>query len=447
MNVKQMLLSCNKDVTAMILFHLQGGLQVKVWDHFQEMYDAFYEKVAATEALAGDFVILGSSYRSGTEEIYNVYAYTRASLLFDFRRCQAWEQDWAEEELVARLDLLKDSMMYYSTPYHCVMSSMSWEVLLGAEVFEKNLRAFGHDWMAAIVIYKMIFTEHVQGNPTEDTSILGWIAEYRELLCYVAHSGSEACQMLLVCAGVEGAGKTSVCGVFQESYANIMETALVPTEMEQIRKARQEGFYIRLVYLGLNTLEEHLQRIQNRAAKGGAAADPVEVERQFQHRFAALTEVLSLCHEAAFYDCTNGFCRVAEYRYSQLNVTQVGRGCTWLNEWLDKDPPEKTVTVWSDLPSYERIKIIQVIPNDDFSLTLGFSNGEYRRLDMKPHLKPGTVNEKIMRIEDFRRVYLDENHAVCWDIDPNVDSKLVWNNVIDLCPNWCYIMSVPCAAP
>lgn len=273
------------------------------------------------------------------------------------------------------------------------------------------------------------------------------IAQYRELLRYVAHSSSEACPMLFVCAGVEGAGKTSACGVFQEAYAHIMETVLSATEIEQIRKARQEGFYIRLVYLGLNTLEEHLQRIQNRVARGGADADPVEVERQFQRRFAALTEVLSLCHEAAFYDCTNGFCRVAEYRYSQLNVTQAGRGCTWLNAWLDTDPPEKRVTVWSDSPSYERLKIIQVIPNDDFSLTLGFSNGEYRRLDMKPHLKPGTVNEKIMRIEDFRRVYLNENHAVCWDIDPNVDSKLVWNNVIDLCPDWCYIMSVPCAAP
>lgn len=44
---------------------------------------------------------------------------------------------------------------------------------------------------------------------------------------------------------------------------------------------------------------------------------------------------------------------------------------------------------------------------------------------------------------NFRRVYLDEDHSVCWDIDPNVDSNEVWNNKVDLCPDSCYVDSVP----
>ena len=65
----------------------------------------------------------------------------------------------------------------------------------------------------------------------------------------------------MVCAGVEGAGKTSICGVWKERYPNILETNLNPDDIAAIRKARNDGYYIRLAYLGLNDLEEHLQRI------------------------------------------------------------------------------------------------------------------------------------------------------------------------------------------
>ncbi len=46
-------------------------------------------------------------------------------------------------------------------------------------------------------------------------------------------------------------------------------------------------------------------------------------------------------------------------------------------------------------------------------------------------------------IRHFKRVYLDEQNAVSWDIDPNVDSNVVWNNKVDLCPDTCYVDSIP----
>ena len=91
-----------------------------------------------------------------------------------------------------------------------------------------------------------------------------------------------------------------------------------------------------------------------------------------------------------------------------------------------------------------RRKITGVIPNGDFSLTLSFDNGERRRLDMMPMLQPGTVFEPFLDPANFSRVYLDESHCVSWDIDPNVDSNIVWNNKVDLCPDSCYVDSVPC---
>lgn len=90
-----------------------------------------------------------------------------------------------------------------------------------------------------------------------------------------------------------------------------------------------------------------------------------------------------------------------------------------------------------------RRQITTVHPNEDFTLTLGFDNGEQRRLDCKPFLKAGTVFESFMRYSDFSRVYLDDTHSVCWDVDPATDSNVIWSNKVDICPDTCYMDSVP----
>lgn len=88
-------------------------------------------------------------------------------------------------------------------------------------------------------------------------------------------------------------------------------------------------------------------------------------------------------------------------------------------------------------------RIVGVEPNDNFTLTISFDNGEKRLYDVRPLLKKGTVFEPFIKPENFRRVYVDDTHCVAWDIDPDVDSNMVWSNKVDLCPDGCYIDSVP----
>ena len=90
-----------------------------------------------------------------------------------------------------------------------------------------------------------------------------------------------------------------------------------------------------------------------------------------------------------------------------------------------------------------RKQITSVIPRKDFTLILGFDSGESRLYDMNPLLQPGTVFAPFRQWENFRRVYLDQDHCVCWDIDPAVDSQAVWSNKVDLCQDSCYLDSVP----
>ena len=89
-----------------------------------------------------------------------------------------------------------------------------------------------------------------------------------------------------------------------------------------------------------------------------------------------------------------------------------------------------------------RRRITRVIPRNDFTLVLSFDNGEIRLYDARPLLQAGTVFAPFREWDNFSRVYLDEGHSVCWDIDPNVDSNELWNNKVDLCPDSCYVETV-----
>lgn len=110
-----------------------------------------------------------------------------------------------------------------------------------------------------------------------------------------------------------------------------------------------------------------------------------------------------------------------------------------VDDYLSKGFDRKTAEYFAA----DKKRITGVVPNDDFTLTICFDNGEKRLYDMRPLLKKGTVFEPFIKPENFHRVYVDETHCIAWDIDPNIDSRQVWNNKVDLCPDACYIDSVP----
>lgn len=97
------------------------------------------------------------------------------------------------------------------------------------------------------------------------------------------------------------------------------------------RRAADAGYYVRLYYVGLDTVEECLARIRNRVERGGHGIPEEDVRRRFAGRFAALAAVLPYCNEATFYDNGNGFRAVAEYRNGEL--LPIGSAApAWLTE-------------------------------------------------------------------------------------------------------------------
>ena len=105
--------------------------------------------------------------------------------------------------------------------------------------------------------------------------------------------------------------------------------------LDTIKRAIKKDYYIRLYYVGLDTVEESLVRIENRVKKGGHNIGTDAVERRFAKRFDDLLAVLPHCNEATFYDNNNGFVTVAKYKNGEL--LPVGHTKPkWLEELIEK---------------------------------------------------------------------------------------------------------------
>lgn len=90
----------------------------------------------------------------------------------------------------------------------------------------------------------------------------------------------------------------------------------------------------------------------------------------------------------------------------------------------------------------ERRIITAVEALDNYCLLLTFDNDEKRILDLNDTIIDGTVFAFLKDYNNFKRVYLDNCHCVCWDKDPNVDSEIFWDNKVDICPDTCYVDSI-----
>lgn len=178
-----------------------------------------------------------------------------------------------------------------------------------------------------------------------------------------------------IVAGVNGCGKSSLTGVLRTEIDNLgkiidvdkitaacggnpleggkkaialiedclqkeicftQETTLSGNKtLDTIKRAIAKDYYIRLYYVGLDTMEESLLRIENRVKKGGHNIDTEAVTRRFSKRFDDLIAVLPYCNEATFYDNDNGFITVAKYKNGEMQLIGQVKP-KWLMEFTDK---------------------------------------------------------------------------------------------------------------
>ncbi|WP_349945208.1 hypothetical protein ABFV83_15900 [Lacrimispora sp. BS-2] len=86
------------------------------------------------------------------------------------------------------------------------------------------------------------------------------------------------------------------------------------TIFRTIEKARNQGYYIELYYVGIDSVELAKQRIAYRVSKGGHGIPDKDVEKRYLETFQNLTIVLPMCNLASLYDNTKEFRRIAIYK-------------------------------------------------------------------------------------------------------------------------------------
>lgn len=177
-------------------------------------------------------------------------------------------------------------------------------------------------------------------------------------------------KLYTIIAGVNGAGKSSLTGALKAERSDlgmIVDVDKISAEMKSpiaggkaaikriedafrrglsftqettlsgyrtgktIQRAKEGGYIIRLYYVGLDTAEESIKRIENRVSKGGHDIPTDDVRRRFQNRFRDLIKILPYCDEAVFFDNDNGFAEVAEYKNGEL-LAKGNRKPDWLEE-------------------------------------------------------------------------------------------------------------------
>ncbi|MGL4607578.1 MAG: hypothetical protein ACRCU3_08960 [Eubacteriaceae bacterium] len=121
------------------------------------------------------------------------------------------------------------------------------------------------------------------------------------------------------------------------------ETTLMSNQVfKTVKAAYERNFFIELNYIGLDSAEKSIQRIENRVFEGGHHIDTQDVIRRFNNRFKYLKKIIPYCNKVEFYDNKNGFAKVAEVHNRKLIM-------------ITKTPPLWLGTLEEECFSYQSI--------------------------------------------------------------------------------------------
>lgn len=86
------------------------------------------------------------------------------------------------------------------------------------------------------------------------------------------------------------------------------------TIVKTMEQAKEQGYFIELYYVGIDSVELAKQRIAYRVSRGGHGIPDNDVEKRYIETFKNLKQVLPICNLASLYDNTNEFRRIAIYK-------------------------------------------------------------------------------------------------------------------------------------
>lgn len=117
---------------------------------------------------------------------------------------------------------------------------------------------------------------------------------------------------------VMNAGKIAIKMIsryFSEGVTFNQETTLCGKSiLKNIKFAKEQGYFIEMHYVGVDSVEIAKERVRMRVKQGGHGIREEDIERRYIDTFQNLRSILSDCSLVAFYDNTVEFRRFAIYK-------------------------------------------------------------------------------------------------------------------------------------
>ncbi len=108
--------------------------------------------------------------------------------------------------------------------------------------------------------------------------------------------------------------------------------------LKLLKKAKEQGFFIRCIYVLTSDVEVNVLRVETRERNGGHGVPPEKVRSRYVKALALLPELIEVCDIVHIYDNTEFPYRIFKKRKSQYFY--------WENEYWDKDKIEDLTNIY-----------------------------------------------------------------------------------------------------
>ncbi len=103
-------------------------------------------------------------------------------------------------------------------------------------------------------------------------------------------------------------------GFFKDGASFNQETTLCGRSIIQnIYKAKSLGYYIDLNYVGLESSDLAIERVEKRVAAGGHGIPSSDIIRRYNESLQNLKRIIPICDRVKIYDNTKSFRKIASY--------------------------------------------------------------------------------------------------------------------------------------
>lgn len=118
------------------------------------------------------------------------------------------------------------------------------------------------------------------------------------------------------------------------------ETTLTGNSIiNNIRKAKEQGYAVKVYYVGLESADLAVQRVGKRVSQGGHGIEEEDIRRRYKQSLENLKKIIPVCDIVEIYDNTKNFTSVATYKNGQQILK---KDCEWLDRTLQGEIKESS---------------------------------------------------------------------------------------------------------